>query len=641
MGGVLAAAWGAVGCARSVGGGASGAGGTAGVAAGTAGHLDASASFDTARAGSGGADAGGAGRGVEWASAPGAGSPTPRSRTHVTDRRARATRAKGCGHHDLDGHLGFLAARLRRDLHRSDAARDRAHQHRWERGARALLECVRQRSAPGARRAPRAAHDGRVDRPDDRQGGDLQRADLAHHPGGGVRGERRGGLRRQGALGRRRELLRRHPRRRDLPSVRVPDQLPGGGDVAGDKTLSGGTNGSYYFSVEPRRSEPGAQGAVVTLGASITDGYSSRSDVNRRWPNDLAVRVVKAGRAIGVLNQGISGDGVGERRPALRPRRALAAGREVGDLLGRSDQRPRQLQSSGADGDRPDQDDDRQHARSRRQVPVLDADAVPGRGLLVSAEGDGARGDQRLRPRRRTAAATASSTRTRRPTTRPIPPRICPPTTPATTCTRTRPASRRSRTRSTSRCCASFAATPARRVALQAAQGPASQRRPGAAAQSAGGSVRTSQPVARDEDGVLELRGERAVGGHDRPPVVELTRTSEPPRLIIGSMVNDHARAQAHRPMPRLPKWLTCGGACMRRPMPCPPKLAHHAAALARAPAPRWRRRCRRGARRRGPRRFPRRDSGARSRRRGAPRRSAHRRRTSPTCRRGSLRARS
>ena len=82
------------------------------------------------------------------------------------------------------------------------------------------------------------------------------------------------------------------------------------GDVAGDKTLSGTTNGSYFFLSNLDVQSPSAEGAVVTLGASITDGYSSRGDVNRRWPNDLAVRVGMAGRAVGVLNQGISGDGV-------------------------------------------------------------------------------------------------------------------------------------------------------------------------------------------------------------------------------------------------------------------------------------------------------------------------------------------
>jgi lysophospholipase L1-like esterase len=82
------------------------------------------------------------------------------------------------------------------------------------------------------------------------------------------------------------------------------------GDVAGDKTLAGTTNGSYPFVSGLDVESASAEGAVVTLGASITDGYSSRGDANRRWPNDLAARLVAASRAVGVLNQGISGDGV-------------------------------------------------------------------------------------------------------------------------------------------------------------------------------------------------------------------------------------------------------------------------------------------------------------------------------------------
>jgi len=79
------------------------------------------------------------------------------------------------------------------------------------------------------------------------------------------------------------------------------------GDVSGNATLSGAQNvGSYYFL--SNLDVQGGQGAVVTLGASITDGVASGTDDNRRWPNDLAVRLASSGRAIGVLNQGISGN---------------------------------------------------------------------------------------------------------------------------------------------------------------------------------------------------------------------------------------------------------------------------------------------------------------------------------------------
>jgi lysophospholipase L1-like esterase len=84
-----------------------------------------------------------------------------------------------------------------------------------------------------------------------------------------------------------------------------------GGNVVSSATLAGAqTNGSYDFLSNLDVMSANAEGAVVTLGASITDGYNAPSDANRRWPNDLAVRLVNGNRAIGVLNQGISGDGV-------------------------------------------------------------------------------------------------------------------------------------------------------------------------------------------------------------------------------------------------------------------------------------------------------------------------------------------
>ncbi|HEY0702034.1 MAG TPA: SGNH/GDSL hydrolase family protein [Candidatus Acidoferrales bacterium] len=50
--------------------------------------------------------------------------------------------------------------------------------------------------------------------------------------------------------------------------------------------------------------------AVVTFGDSITDGYCSTPDANRRWPDYFAARLQKEKGAgqIGVLNEGISGN---------------------------------------------------------------------------------------------------------------------------------------------------------------------------------------------------------------------------------------------------------------------------------------------------------------------------------------------
>ncbi|MFI9387486.1 GDSL-type esterase/lipase family protein [Kutzneria sp. NPDC052558] len=82
-----------------------------------------------------------------------------------------------------------------------------------------------------------------------------------------------------------------------------------GGDVSGNATLSGAqTTGSYSFLANLDVQNANSPGAVVTLGASITDGVASGTDDNRRWPNDLATRLAQTGRPVGVLNQGISGN---------------------------------------------------------------------------------------------------------------------------------------------------------------------------------------------------------------------------------------------------------------------------------------------------------------------------------------------
>jgi lysophospholipase L1-like esterase len=90
------------------------------------------------------------------------------------------------------------------------------------------------------------------------------------------------------------------------------------GDVSANASLSGAqTTGSYYFLANLDVQSGSAAGAVATLGASITDGIASSFDANRRWPNYLAGRLASAGRAVGVLNHGISGnrllaDGAGQ-----------------------------------------------------------------------------------------------------------------------------------------------------------------------------------------------------------------------------------------------------------------------------------------------------------------------------------------
>jgi len=90
------------------------------------------------------------------------------------------------------------------------------------------------------------------------------------------------------------------------------------GDVSANGSLGNAqTTGSYYFLANLDVQNSAATGAVVALGASITDGVGSAGDANHRWPNYLANRLAAGGRTVGVLNQGISGnrllvDGAGQ-----------------------------------------------------------------------------------------------------------------------------------------------------------------------------------------------------------------------------------------------------------------------------------------------------------------------------------------
>ncbi|MET7476069.1 SGNH/GDSL hydrolase family protein [Streptomyces sp. NPDC005648] len=72
-----------------------------------------------------------------------------------------------------------------------------------------------------------------------------------------------------------------------------------------------GTTGSWTYldavSVRP----PAGTGAVVALGDSITDGWQSTSDLDRRWPDYLARRLRKSDTDVkGVADEGISGNRV-------------------------------------------------------------------------------------------------------------------------------------------------------------------------------------------------------------------------------------------------------------------------------------------------------------------------------------------
>ncbi|MGA8531502.1 MAG: GDSL-type esterase/lipase family protein, partial [Acidobacteriaceae bacterium] len=81
------------------------------------------------------------------------------------------------------------------------------------------------------------------------------------------------------------------------------------GDVSGRVDLSGAmTTGSYYFLTNIDVQGKELAGAVVTLGASITEGYKATDGENDRWPDILAQRLASHGIRVGVLNEGISGN---------------------------------------------------------------------------------------------------------------------------------------------------------------------------------------------------------------------------------------------------------------------------------------------------------------------------------------------
>ncbi|MFI0734932.1 SGNH/GDSL hydrolase family protein [Streptomyces sp. NPDC021225] len=74
----------------------------------------------------------------------------------------------------------------------------------------------------------------------------------------------------------------------------------------------GGTIGSwFYLDAVTVRASPGT-GAVAALGDSITDGWQSSTDLNRRWPDYLARRLRQSTTTTvkGVANEGISGNKV-------------------------------------------------------------------------------------------------------------------------------------------------------------------------------------------------------------------------------------------------------------------------------------------------------------------------------------------
>jgi lysophospholipase L1-like esterase len=85
-----------------------------------------------------------------------------------------------------------------------------------------------------------------------------------------------------------------------------------GGDHRFDRDggAFGETQSSWYYlsGVDVSGTTRGSRGTVVAFGDSITDGAITTVDADNRYPDELAERLVAAGRPTGILNAGIGGN---------------------------------------------------------------------------------------------------------------------------------------------------------------------------------------------------------------------------------------------------------------------------------------------------------------------------------------------
>ncbi|MCG7206979.1 SGNH/GDSL hydrolase family protein [Streptomyces arenae] len=127
-----------------------------------------------------------------------------------------------------------------------------------------------------------------------------------------------------------------HPRARQISYTAAGDRT----EDAGGGAYTGQTPYWRYVTALDVLSDD-SDGTLVAFGDSLTDGVTSTTGANRRWPDVLAGRLRGSGGVprYGVVNEGISGnqvlaDGLG--RPAENER---GVGRFSRDVLGRPDVR--------------------------------------------------------------------------------------------------------------------------------------------------------------------------------------------------------------------------------------------------------------------------------------------------------------
>ncbi|SNS41542.1 Lysophospholipase L1 [Granulicella rosea] len=94
------------------------------------------------------------------------------------------------------------------------------------------------------------------------------------------------------------------------PLSRETTYISSGNEVTSISLTSPTTIQHWYFLKNVQVEAPKESFAIVAVGDSITDGFASTADKNRRWTDDLATRLLASPetRHIAVLNEGISGN---------------------------------------------------------------------------------------------------------------------------------------------------------------------------------------------------------------------------------------------------------------------------------------------------------------------------------------------